>query len=83
MRQSVLVVLIALLLVGVVGVEAPAVPGIGGMDSCTAAMVGHAVAVFNWDQCRAQDPQPLCLGEYTVMYYAMLEVLRWCYFVEV
>lgn len=77
-KKTILITVVILLVIGATNFKTPAVPG-PIMDSCAAAMVGHRIAVYNYNECRAQDPQPLCLGEYTVMYYAMNEVLRLCF----
>lgn len=78
MKKTVFIVAVILLLIGTINFKAPAVPG-PIVDGCTAAMIGHSVAAYNYNQCRAQDPQPPCLGEYIVMYHAMHEVLRLCF----
>ncbi len=60
--------------------DTPAAPA--GMDSCTAAIIGHSVAAFNLTNCRSAEPPQSCHYEELAHSWAVHQVLLWCFAVE-
>ena len=56
--------------------------GFPGVDSCTAAMIGHAVAVSNYNSCRNAGPSADCSYEWLAATWAAHRVLNYCFGVE-
>lgn len=81
MKKPVVIFLLALSLCGVAStMDSPAAPP--GMDSCTAAIIGHSVAAFNWANCRSAEPPQSCNYEELAARWAAHQVLLWCFAVE-
>lgn len=75
MRLVVVGGMVALMLTGIVSLEAPAIPG---LDNCTAAMIAHSVAVYEYNQC-VETGMESCVGKQLAVNYARNQVLFWCF----
>ena len=76
MRTTIILLSATLLLCGALGPDAPAAPG--SMNSCTAAIIGHASAAHSWTQCEAATPGE-CEIESILADLAMRQVFFWCH----
>lgn len=61
--------------------ESPAYPG-GGMDTCTAAMIGYNIASYNLQTCLS-IPGQTCYYETIARQYALSQAMYWCFGTQV
>ncbi len=80
MTRRIVIVLLLVLSIGATNLDSPAAPA--GMDSCTAAVIGHAVAAYNLANCRSAEPPQSCHYEELAHSWAVHQVLLWCFAVE-